>query len=53
MAYAVALPDTPHPVGIGISGGSRNGRFDGSLDEVAVYTRALTAAEVSERYDSR
>ena len=51
-ASTLSLPDTTHPVRIANSFAGTN-HFDGRIDEVAVYTRALTAAEVAEHYASR
>lgn len=49
---AGGLPDTTVPLRIG-SSSSNTGRFDGEIDEVAIYDRALTAEEVRRHWDAR
>ena len=49
-AYAGALGKTTHPFGIGYDPIDIANYFDGSLDEVRIYNRAMTAQEVMELY---
>ncbi len=49
-AYAGALGKTVHALGIGYDPIDKGNYFDGSLDEVQIYGRALTAAEVLALY---
>ena len=37
-------------IGRGFPGGEHGGRFDGLMDEVAVYNRALSDSEIEEMY---
>ena len=48
--YAGALNTTTHPLGIGYDPVDNQGFFDGSLDEVQVYIRALTDQEIMDLY---
>lgn len=52
-AYAGALSQTGHPFGIGYDPIDKTNFFDGSLDEVQVYNRALTAQEVLDLYNEQ
>jgi hypothetical protein len=45
-AYSGALNKTSHPFGIGYDPIDKGNYFDGALDEVQIYNRALTADEV-------
>ncbi|MBK9256792.1 MAG: hypothetical protein IPM42_14995 [Saprospiraceae bacterium] len=45
-AYSGPLNKTTHPFGIGFDPIDRGNYFDGSLDEVQIYNRALTEEEV-------
>jgi len=49
-AYAGALNKTTFPFGMGYNPIDVANYFDGSLDEVRIYNRALTATEVMELY---
>jgi hypothetical protein len=44
------VPDTWDPLTIGSGRGFNNNLFGGSLDEVAIYTSALTANQISNHY---
>src|SRR5665213_3477784 len=43
--------DTWDPLTIGCGRGLNNNRFGGSIDEVAIYTNALTAAQIQNHYN--
>lgn len=45
-----ALNDTGHPLGIGFNPIDGGNNFKGSLDEIQVYNRALSAAEIAALY---
>jgi len=45
-SYSGALNTTSHPFGIGYDPIDKGNYFDGALDEVQIYNRALTAQEV-------
>jgi len=45
-SYSGALNKTTHPFGIGYDPIDKGNYFDGALDEVQIYNRALTAQEV-------
>ncbi|MCA0235109.1 MAG: T9SS type A sorting domain-containing protein [Bacteroidetes bacterium] len=47
---AGALDKTKHPLGIGYDPIDNGGFFDGSLDDVKVFNRALSAAEIAALY---
>lgn len=47
---AGTLDKTKHPLGIGYNPIDNNGFFDGSLDDVQIYNRALSAAEIAALY---
>ncbi len=49
--YAGALNKTIHPFGIGYDPIDKGNYFDGALDEVQIYNRALTAQEVLDLYN--
>jgi beta-glucanase (GH16 family) len=46
------VPDTWDPLCIGCGRGLNANRFGGSIDEVAIYTNALTAAQVLNHYNA-
>ena len=50
LAYAAALTHSAAPLLIGDAAGTGNYHWAGGLDEVAVYSRALTASEVAQHY---
>lgn len=50
---AGAPPDTTAPLRIGSTGNGHHSFWRGRLDEVAIYTRALTPVEVAEHYFAR
>ncbi len=52
-AYAGALNQTGYPLGIGYDPIDKTNYFDGSLDEVQIYNRALTAQEVLDLYNEQ
>lgn len=51
MAGTLA-PDSWDPITIGCMQGLSNNRFGGSIDEVAIYTNALTPAQVGNHYNA-
>lgn len=54
VAYINGISDEPAPLYIGSSQyqGAANGHLDGTLDEVAIFDRALTAAEIKDIYEN-
>jgi hypothetical protein len=50
LAHSAPLTHSSSPLLIGNAVGAGNFHWAGSLDEVAVYSRALTAAEVAQHY---
>ena len=49
---AEAIISSPLPLGIGIAPGFTSRNFDGLIDEVEIFNRALTAAEIQAIYDA-
>ncbi len=49
-AAAGTLDKTKHPLGFGYDPINNSDHFDGSLDDVQIYNRALTAAEIAALY---
>lgn len=47
------LDKTSHPLGIGYDPIDKGGYFNGSMDEVMVFNRALTESEIAALYDSQ
>jgi chitodextrinase len=50
-AVSGALDPTTYPLGIGYDPIDKNFYFDGAIDEVMIFNRALSAAEIAELYD--
>lgn len=50
LAHSAPLTHSSSPLLIGNAVGAGNFHWSGGLDEVAVYGRALTAAEVAQHY---
>ncbi len=46
----LSQPDEPLRIGSGSNRGQPDWKFDGSIDEVAIYDRALSAEEIRQRY---
>jgi hypothetical protein len=53
FAYSASITHSTQPLLIGDAAGTGNYHWLGNLDEVAVYNRALTAAEAKQHYEAR
>ncbi|MCA9065916.1 MAG: LamG domain-containing protein, partial [Planctomycetaceae bacterium] len=51
-AYAGTMFNSTDPVLIGDSNSNSKNPFDGTIDEVAIYNRVLSAAEITSMYDA-
>ena len=53
LASTLSMLNTGYPFRIGAIGGTGQGEFSGTIDEVAVYNTTLSATQVKQHYDAR
>jgi hypothetical protein len=52
-ASSISQLNTTYPFRIGAVGATGGAKYSGTIDEVAIYNRALSAAEINAHYDAR